>query len=197
MKPIVLATTSKYKIELFGRLGLPFRTASPKFEEILNPRRPPKNQAVALATGKAQSLGKSFPGSLIIGTDQVLALGKQVFTKPGTTDRAVTQLLELSGKTHSLHSAFALWNPSTEELVTRVVTARLTFHSDFTPEYLREMVEADGSQDCVGGYKYESMGIFLMEHIRTSDTNTIVGLPLIALIRELQEMGYFPDRFRH
>ena len=195
MRPIVLATASKYKLGLFQKLGLPFQNAAPRFRENIRQGVVPETLAAELAEGKAFSLSEDYPNSLIIGTDQVLALGKEIFTKPMTTARAVAQLLTLCGKTHDLHSAFTLWQPATNQKVTRVVTARLTFRDHLGPAFLRRLVEEDRSQDCVGGYKYESKGIFLMKKIETSDTNAIVGLPLIALIQELQKLGYFSDRF--
>jgi len=193
--PILLATTSKYKKALFNILNLPYDCAAPPYEEIIQEGADPIAAACELAAGKAQSLGELYPHHLIIGTDQVLALGSKIFTKPNTTEKAVKQLLELSGKTHCLHSAFHLYQPQSGIATTQCVTASLTFHAHLSPQYLKEMVEADQSQDCVGGYKYESRGIFLMEKIETPDTNAIVGLPLIALIEELQKLGYFPNRF--
>ncbi len=193
--PILLATTSKYKRALFDVLNLPYECEAPPFEEHIHQGADPQTAAQELARGKAQSLADIYPDHLILGADQVLALGPKIFTKPETTEKAVQQLLELSGKTHSLHTAFHLLQPKTGLNITRLVTAKLTFHPNLSPTWLREMVVRDRSQDCVGGYKYESCGIFLMEKIETPDVNAIVGLPLLALIEELGSLGYFPDRF--
>lgn len=195
MKPILLATTSKYKRELFEKLGLAFEMAAPPYEEQVVEGVEPADLASMLATGKAQSLGQTWPDHLIIGADQVLALGQQVFTKPETTERAVAQLLSLSGQTHSLHTAFSLWDPARQKLVSRVVSSQLTFHPRLSPDFLRRMVEEDHSQDCVGAYKFESRGIFLFEKVESSDINAIIGLPLLAMIEELSRFGYFPIAF--
>ena len=195
MKPLLLGTTSKYKRVLFQRLGLEFEQAAPPFEEYVSEDLAPQDLASNLAIGKAKSLSESYPNHLIIGADQVLALGKKIYTKPETNEKAVDQLLSLAGKTHALHTAFALWVPSENRLISRVVSAYMTFHDNLCADFLRQMVESDATQDCVGGYKYESQGIFLFEKVETSDVNTIIGLPLSAMIEELSALGYFPDRF--
>ena len=196
LKPIVLGTASKYKIGLFRTLGLPFENDGPPFEEKNPQNLGPVALAAALARGKAKSLAAKHPQALIIGADQVLALGDQVFSKPDTTERAVAQLLQLSGRTHCLHTAFAVLDPTSGTLWEDLVTSRITFHANLSEDFLRKTVEQDESWDCVGSYKFESRGILLMEKVETADTNAIVGLPLIALAGVLGDLGYFPTRFR-
>ena len=195
MTPILLATTSKYKIKLFQRLGLTFESAAPPFEEFIDPSISPDRLAGRLASGKAHSLAEAYPHHLIIGADQILELEDEIFTKPGNTEQAVAQLLKLSGKTHCLFTAFTLFEPATGEEITEVVTARLTFHDRFSAEFLKRLVAREQSQDCVGGYKFESEGFLLVKRVETEDANSIVGLPLIALVAALSRFGYFTDRF--
>ena len=45
---------------------------------------------------------------MVIGADQVLALGGEIFDKPGDLAAARAQLERLRGKTHRLISAVAL-----------------------------------------------------------------------------------------
>jgi len=196
-KPIVLGTGSKYKIGLFQTLGLPFETDTPPFEENNPDQLEPMALAAALARGKAKSLVGRHPKALIIGADQVLALGDRVFSKPGTMEKAVAQLLALTGRTHCLHTAFAVFDPSSGAIREALVTSRITFHANLSEDFLRTTVAQDQSWDCVGSYKFESRGILLMEKVETSDTNAIVGLPLIALAGVLGDLGYFPTRFCH
>ena len=193
---IVLATGSSYKIALFERLGLPFTSCSPDYEEIVPPGRAPEHVARELAEGKARSLVEVFPDHLIIGADQVLALGSEIFQKPQTTERAVAQLMRLRGKTHFLHTAVYLLNTRAGENDRArhlLVSSAITFYDDLDEGRLHRLVEADASQDCVGGYKFESRGVQLMKRVETSDTNAIVGLPLLELVGELRDLGYFDE----
>lgn len=193
MKPILLATQSPYKMALFQRLSLPFETVTPPFEERWNTSEEPGRVAERLALGKAESLAHAYPHHLIIGSDQVLSLDGKIFSKPGTTENAVQQLLELRGKAHLLHTAFALLEPLPLWLESGLVTSELVLFADLSVEYLQSLVVADQTQDCVGGYKFESQGIVLFERVQTPDPNAIVGLPLLSLIGILRGRGYFPS----
>ena len=46
--------------------------------------------------------------AFVIGADQVLALGDRILSKPESMEAARGELLDLSGKSHTLHSAVAL-----------------------------------------------------------------------------------------
>lgn len=188
MKPIVLATTSPYKIALFERLGFPFETAAPGIDEVILSGVPPQDQALRLAQEKAEALRETYPDHIIIGADQILALGKRILTKPGSSERAVEQVLSLAGRTHCLHTAYALINPARNLVRARVVTSRMRVRSKLDRDQVRDMVLADQTTDCVGGYKWECSGVQLFSAIRTPDPNAIVGLPLVALGVDLRAL---------
>jgi len=195
VKPLLLASTSRYKQALFAKLGVPFETAAPPFEERLVAGVAPPEQALRLAEGKARSLADQWPDHLIIGADQILAVGDRILTKPGSVAAAVDQLVGLSGRTHALHTAFAILEASSGKVFGDVVTANITFFDNLDRAFLRTLVTRDETTDCVGGYKFEEGGILLMERVETPDPNAIVGLPLIALIAGLRRWGWFDERF--
>ena len=51
-------------------------------------------------------------------------------------------------------------------------------------------VLADEPLDCAGGYKLESRGIVLFDRIESEDHTAITGLPLLALVSILAEIGF-------
>lgn len=194
MKPLVLASTSKYKRQVFERLGLPFETAAPPFEEIKPEGVPPDQIALQLAEGKARSLADRYPEHVIVAGDQVLALEGQLLSKPGTVEKAVDQVMALSGKTHRLLTAYCILDVARDAVRVGLDEAQITFHARLKRDFVRQIVEADQSQDCVGAYKFESRGPLLMESVLMRDPNAIVGLPLFELIAQLADMGYYPER---
>src|SRR5688572_25265976 len=64
----------------------------------------PRQQADVLAELKALSVSQNRPG-LVIGADQMLAVGDEVFDKPKDAEEARDHLLRLRGKTHELITA--------------------------------------------------------------------------------------------
>jgi predicted house-cleaning NTP pyrophosphatase (Maf/HAM1 superfamily) len=65
---------------------------------------------------------------------------------------------------------------------------RVTFRS-LTEEQIKSYIDADQPYDCAGSFKSEGLGIALVEKIECNDPNTLIGLPLISLIRLLDSFG--------
>ena len=92
----------------------------------------------------------------------------------------------------------------THELITALVVIRraeVFHHTDVTQlrmrplsrEAIERYVAADQPLDCAGSYKLESRGIVLFDKIESEDHTAVTGLPLIALVTILRELGF---RFR-
>jgi septum formation protein len=186
---LVLASTSVYRRALLERLGVPFRWRAPRCdEESLKSRETdPRGLAEMLALAKAKSLVEAEVNATIIGSDQVVSFQGKIFGKPGSADRAVEQLVAIAGQTHELITAIAVIH---DDQVFR--------HSDVTSLRMRPLsraaikryVAADQPLDCAGAYKLESRGVALFEQIDSADHSAITGLPLLALVRILCELGY-------
>src|SRR5262249_50300047 len=144
-----------------------------------------------LARAKAEAVGREHPGTLVIGADQTLAVGEELFDKPGDTAIARTQLEQLRGKTHTLHSAAVLAQDASI-VWTCVEEARLTMRN-FSAAFLDAYLASRGEAVCrtVGAYEIESAGIQLFERVE-GDHFTIIGLPLIPLLAELRSRGVLP-----
>ena len=56
-------------------------------------------------------------------------------------------------------------------------------------EALQRYVERDMPIDCAGSYKLEESGIALFERIQADDYNAITGLPLLAFVKILSQLG--------
>jgi len=186
---LILASGSPYRRAQLERLGPPFRSVEPGVDEAplkaagLSPRR----LAEQLAEAKARAVAEREAEAAVIGADQLVAFQGLVLGKPGTPERAVDQLLQLSGREHQLITAFVVIAPGRIERGMEVARIRLR---DLTAEEARRYVEADRSWDCAGAYKWEARGVALFERIVCEDHSAIVGLPLIALTTALRRLGF-------
>lgn len=192
--PLVLASTSPFRRRMLEAAGLSFEVLSPGVDEaalkgeLSSVRAGPGAISEALARAKADAGSRKMPRALVIGADQVLALGNELFDKPADVNIAREQLLRLRGQAHQLHTAAAL------SLDGRVVWSHVEpatlvmrrFSDKFLEGYLAEM----GSRLCqmVGGYEIEGRGIQLLERV-DGDYFTVIGLPLLALLAELRNRG--------
>jgi septum formation protein len=185
---LVLASTSRYRRVLLDRLGIGYRTVSPKYDEDPIPGLSAAELALAHARGKSRSLAGEFPSAIVIGCDQVVSLGSVIFEKPGTPDRAVEQLRAMRGREHTLSTA----------LVVRDGASGVELHHlDVTSIRIRALTDAaidayiarENPVDCAGAYRSEGLGIALFDYQRGEDPTAVVGLPLIALVRLLGQLG--------
>jgi septum formation protein len=187
---LVLASTSAYRRGLLERLGIPFRCRAPLCDEAALQRESaglePRRLAERLALAKASSLVQEEPGSAIIGGDQLVSFSGRVFGKPGTADRAIEQLTSMAGRTHELITALVVIRGSDVFRHTDVTRLRMR---PLPRDAIERYVAADEPTDCAGSYKLESRGIVLFDRIESDDHSAITGMPLIALVTILRELG--------
>ncbi|MEX1024952.1 MAG: Maf family nucleotide pyrophosphatase, partial [Planctomycetota bacterium] len=187
--PLVLASTSRYRAELLESLALRFEAVAPAIDERARAfgGLAPDALAMSLARAKAEAVRGARPDAVVIGSDQVCALGEQRFDKPGTSERAVATLEALQGRTHVLWTALVVAGP--EGLHEHLDETRLTMAS-FDRRALERYVARDLPLDCAGAYKLERLGAALFERIETRDASAVVGLPRIALAAILRRLGW-------
>ena len=187
-RQLVLASTSKYRKALLERLGLAFAVAAPGVDEQALPGEAPADTAARLAALKARSLEARFPDALIIGSDQVAALGSERLDKPGSHENAARQLRRLSGRIAQFHTAVTLLDSKTGKSESKVVPCRVLFRA-LDDARIEAYLRREQPYDCAGSAKAEGLGIALIARIETDDPTSLIGLPLIALTAMLERAG--------
>lgn len=193
-KGIVLASGSVHRRELLKNAGVDFTVRPCDLDEraIEAPLRgsgaTPEDVASVLAEAKATDVSQNHPGEIVIGADQTLALGDEVFHKPQTLEEARKTLLALSGRTHTLNSAVVLVENGVVSW-RHVAVARITMRK-FDPGFVGRYLGQVGARalTSVGAYQIEKEGVQLMEAIE-GDYFTIIGLPILPLLKELRRRG--------
>lgn len=185
---LILASTSPYRRELLGRLGLPFEVANPQTDESALPGEMPESLALRLSEAKARAVAEAYPDALIIGSDQVATVDSQIYGKPGSHERAVEQLRALSGKTVNFFTGLCLFNARTGVADTRGIPTLVTFR-ELTDAEIDNYLRREPAYNCAGSAKSEGLGIALLRSMKGDDPNALVGLPLIALCDMLRQQG--------
>ncbi len=188
---LVLASSSPYRRDLLGRLGLNFLSASPDIDETPLPGEDARALVARLAHAKARALSAQYPQHLIIGSDQVACLDKQILTKPHTSERALAQLGACSGRRVRFETGLALLDTAHERIESRVESFAVEFR-ELSDEEIQCYVEREQPLDCAGSFKAEGLGITLFKAMEGRDPNSLVGLPMIALCDMLRRFGFSP-----
>ena len=185
---LILASSSPYRRELLERLKTPFEVIAPDVDETPRSGETPSAMVERLSIEKAQKIAGGRPGTLVIGSDQVAVYNGAVVGKPHSHDKAVEQLRSASGRAVTLFTGLALVNADTRRVQIEVIPYRVTFRvlSDAQIEsYLRK----EQPYSCAGSVRSEGLGIALLEKFEGDDPNTLIGLPLIRLVRMLENEG--------
>jgi septum formation protein len=193
---LILASASAARRSLLQSAGLVFDVVPANIDEatirdaILDATTGAEGADIAsvLATEKARLVSEMHRGALVIGADQVLALGGKIFGKAENLAEAREILTMLRGRTHELISAVALARNGTVHWQTTSfaeMTVR-SFSDEFLGCYLGKM--GDRALQSVGCYEIEGPGVQLFEQI-DGDYFTILGIPLLELLARLRHEG--------
>jgi len=188
MQPLVLASTSLYRKELLQRLGLDFTTTAPNVDESRLPEESPEHLVRRLAEEKARAVAQQFPDALIIGSDQVAVIGAEILTKPGTHKNAVGQLQRCAGQAVNFFTGLCLLNARSGKVQIEVVPFRVHFRP-LNAAQIENYLRREKPYSCAGSFKSEGLGIALFERLEGDDPATLIGLPLIRLVRMLEVEG--------
>lgn len=191
---VILASSSKTRRDILEQAGVAIEAMSPRVdeEEIKNAMLAEKagapDIAEALAEQKARSVSRRQPQDLVIGADQVLEMGGQIYSKPLDMASARKALATLRGQEHRLFSCVCVLRDG-ERLWHNLDSARLTMR-EFSDEFLDNYLQSIGEQALAGpgSYQIEGAGSQMFSKI-SGDYFTILGLPLLPLLDFLRVQG--------
>jgi len=185
---LILASSSSFRRELLARLTIPFEVVAPNIDETPKPGETPQALVERLAVEKARVVARDRRDALVIGSDQVAVHDGEIVGKPHTHDRAVAQLRKASGKSVTLYTGLALINAATGHTQCEVIPYRVVFRP-LSDEQIERYLRKEQPYSCAGSVRSEGLGIALLERFEGDDPNTLIGLPLIRLVRMLEKEG--------
>jgi len=185
---LVLASTSPFRKSVLEKLGLPFDCHAPEVDETPRPDETPAQLVERLSIAKALAVAAHFKQGLVIGSDQVAVIDNAILGKPGNHENAVAQLERASGKTVTFLTGLALVNAESGSIQAEVLPFKVIFRQLTHPQIVNYL-NAEQPYNCAGSFKSEGLGIALFERLEGDDPNTLIGLPLIRLIRMLEKEG--------
>lgn len=188
---LILASSSPFRKALLQRLMIPFEVLSPDIDETPHDGETAIALVERLAIAKAQTVAALQPGALIVGSDQVAVHGSEIIGKPGDRAEAVAQLRAASGQEITLHTGLALINSNSGNVQSAVVPYSVKFRN-IDDRQINRYLDKEQPYACSGSLRADGLGIVLLESFSGDDPNALIGLPLITLVRMLEQEGMDP-----
>jgi len=187
---LILASTSPRRREILALLGLPFEVIPPSFNEHAVSNRIVEDEVLDLALGKAESVARDNPKSIVIGSDTMILIDAIKIGKPNGIANAKQILRTLSGKTHRILTSVAILD-SLGGPGLRVIKEVSVLMRDYSEKEIEEYLSCNESLDKAGAYSIQGKGRAMIESIQ-GDYLAAVGLPIkpIADYFRVQEISF-------
>ena len=191
MSKIILATTSPYRKETFGYLGIPFEAEGSNTDESQAERNDPEELVKSLSKLKAEAVAKNHSDAIVIGMDSVTYFNDKILEKPKSREEDFQRLKALSGNNHQFYTGVYIVNTATNKAISRVVKTEV-FMRNLSEKEINKYLDEDPH------FKTYALGYDPVKHISSSFVkkiegsyyNLLGGIPLEVIVEMLGEIGY-------
>lgn len=187
---IVLASASPRRLELLRSLDLDVIVVPSTYDEPEHPHLSPRELAIVHARHKCQDVRANIQlqNGPVVAADTVVDVDGIAYNKPRDAEDARAMLRDLSGRTHVVHTAFALAVAGRHELIEHCQSTFVTFYPLGESE-IDAYVQSGEPMDKAGAYGIQGYGATLVERVE-GDFYTVMGFPLARFVRTLRGLGF-------
>ena len=185
---IHLASQSPRRAALLRQLGVHFAVMSAAVDETTHPGETPAAYVQRLAAAKVMAavrvLGREAMGP-VLAADTAVAVDGVILGKPADRAAGLAMLARLSGRSHQVLSAVALWHA--DRLRQALSTSTVTFRA-LAPREAAAYWESGEPADKAGGYAIQGRGAVFISRLEGSYSG-VMGLPLHETAQLLAQAG--------
>ena len=186
LPPLILASQSPRRKLLLRQIGLRFVVRPSAVHEDVWDHESPEHNAKRIALSKAVEVSRSVRRGIVIGADTIVVLGKTILGKPRTKSEAKLMLKRLSGRMHTVYTAFALIDVETKRRIVRIEKTKVWFRI-LTNREIEGYVKSGSPMDKAGAYGIQDdYGAVFVKRVEGCFYN-VVGFPLTKFYQTLEE----------
>lgn len=189
MRNIILASASPRRRELLSQAGVKFEVRPASGEEKITSSDP---EEVVKELSEQKALAAVFSaeeGTVIIGSDTLVAYQGKILGKPCDEEDAVRTLMQLQGNTHQVYTGVTVLEYKKGQWESHTFAERtdVTFYP-VSEEEIRDYVKTGEPMDKAGSYGIQGrFGIYVKKI--SGEYSNVVGLPVGRLFYETKKIG--------
>lgn len=191
MKKIILATTSKWRIQAFEMLDLPFLAEGSNIDENFADRpETPQELVTELAKRKAEAVAKNHKDGIIVGFDSIGWFQNKVLEKPSNKEEAAKRLAEMSGKEFQFYTGICLVDAETKKKYQEVAITKAFMGNLLSSEIEKYLNQDEYFTSYALGF--DPLGHYSMTFVKKiegSYNNLLRGIPIEKIVEMLKEAG--------
>lgn len=190
---LILASSSKYRQNLFKKIGWKYNVIKSMKEESSDATNP-EQYVIELSKDKAESVSDQInEKAIIVAADEILYMNGKIFEKPNNKAEAIENLKLMSGN---------VVNAVTGVTIKDLYNNKEISFSDITKIHLKSLSTEDinwyieNEKDILNccGFVIEGKGATFIDKIE-GDYNTTIGISVSKLYDKFKELGYKPSDF--
>lgn len=191
---IILATTSLYRREIFGYLGIPFEAEGSQVDESQAERKDPEELVKTLSKLKAEAVAKNHADAIVIGMDSVTYFNNQIFEKPKTKEEDFQRLKSFSGNDHQFYTGIHMINTASNKTLSRVVKTKV-FMRNLSDKEINKYLDEDPHFNtyALGYDPIKHLSSSFVKRIEGSYYNLLGGIPLEVIVEMIEEAEHKED----
>jgi septum formation protein len=187
---LILASGSPRRKALLGAAGLRFEVIESGISEFRVAGESGRDYALRVACEKALSVAARVPDALVLAADTIVLCDNKILGKPADPEEACRMLAMLSGKTHTVVTAYTL-AAAAVILEAAPVLSQVTFRPLGGAE-IEEYVATGEPMDKAGAYGIQGKGADFIAMVAGARDN-VMGLPMREVLAALARRGIAPE----
>ncbi len=182
---LILASQSPRRAQLLKQVGFEFEIVPSFIDESEIQDDDPAGTVKALSFAKAKSVAEKIDNGIVIGSDTIVVLGKDILGKPESETEAREMLRRLAGETHRVFTGFTLYEKPSHRHVSDYEVTNVHFRN-LSDWEIDRYVSTKSPMDKAGAYGIQDQSAVFADRIEGCFYN-VVGFPLSKFYTAMME----------
>jgi septum formation protein len=183
---LILGSSSPRRHQLLREAGIEFAVIESGADETPLPGESARDFALRMAREKALAVSLKAPDDLVLAADTVVEIDGDILNKPESAEQARAMLRRLSGRTHTVITAFAVARRNVV-VESTPIQSRVTFR-ELTDDVIDAYIASGEPFDKAGAYGIQGKGADFILRVEGSWSN-VMGLPVDEALAALRRHG--------